>query len=111
MESTFPVALDKNDFSVNLTSKTNSSIWKPLKVVRADDAAKTITCMFGGAESNNFYVSIRHSSLGLINTSGLEFSARAQVFSISPMSGSINGGTILTIMGENFGTEITDNPV
>jgi hypothetical protein len=33
------------------------------------------------------------------------------VTSVTPMSGSIYGGTILTIAGTNFGTKITDNPV
>jgi hypothetical protein len=30
---------------------------------------------------------------------------------VTPKTGSINGGTVLTIIGENFGTVITDNPV
>jgi len=35
----------------------------------------------------------------------------ASVTSYTPMSGSIYGGTLLTITGTNFGNEITDNPV
>lgn len=33
------------------------------------------------------------------------------VTSITPLTGSIYGGTLVTIQGENFGSEITDNPV
>lgn len=35
----------------------------------------------------------------------------ASVTSFSPTTGSKYGGTLLTIEGENFGNEITDNPV
>lgn len=99
LEQPFPATLDKNDFSVNLTSTKNSTIVKRMNVVSVDDSAKTIQCMFGGAESDTFSVSIRHKTLGLVGTEGLTFAAKASVTSVSPKSGSINGGTILTIIG------------
>jgi hypothetical protein len=33
------------------------------------------------------------------------------VTAVSPMTGSIYGGTVLTITGTNFGSQKTDNPV
>lgn len=111
LESTFPVALDKNDFSVNFTSTTNSSIVKRLNVVSVDDSAKTLKVMFGGAKSDTFRVALRHKTQGLLKTSDLLFNVGASVTSVSPKQGSIHGGTILTIIGTNFGTQKTDNPV
>ena len=35
----------------------------------------------------------------------------AYVTSVSPLTGSIYGGTLLTITGSNFGDAYTDNPV
>ena len=111
LEPVFPYALDKRDFTVNLTSKTNSTIVKRMNVVSVDDATKTLKCMFGGAESDTFGVSIRHKQNGLLETANLVFTVGSSVTSISPKLGSLNGGTVLTIIGKNFGTVKTDNPV
>jgi hypothetical protein len=107
----FPVALDKASFSVNMTSNTDSSIVKYLNVIGVDDAAKTITALFGGAPSGMYTVNIRHSTDGLIDAPSALFEVGASVTSVSPKTGSIFGGTVLTITGTNFGTVYTDNPV
>jgi hypothetical protein len=67
--------------------------------------------MFGGAYSGDYIVHVRHSQEGLINAAGTPFVVGSTVTSVSPMTGSIYGGTILTITGTNFGTVATDNPV
>jgi hypothetical protein len=84
-----------------------------MNVIAVNDTAKTITAMFGGAESKYgpFKIWIRHSATGLIESDGLVLDVNAYVDSYSPTVGSIYGGTLLTITGRNFGTEITDNPV
>jgi hypothetical protein len=82
-----------------------------MNVIDVDDAAKTITCKFGGAESGTFRVWIRHSATGLIESNGLTLDVNTYVTSYSPMSGSIYGGALLTIEGSNFGDVYTDNPV
>jgi hypothetical protein len=46
-----------------------------------------------------------------LESSGLVLDVNAYVDSYTPTTGSIYGGTLLTITGRNFGTEITDNPV
>lgn len=99
------------DFTVNATLSTDSTIMKRLNVVAVDDAAKELTVMFGGAESGIYDISIRHSTEGVIGTSGLTLDVGSTVTNVSPMTASIYGGTILTITGTNFGTEKTDNPV
>mmetsp|Transcript_41643 Transcript_41643/g.63602 ORF Transcript_41643/g.63602 Transcript_41643/m.63602 type:complete len:261 (+) Transcript_41643:1983-2765(+) len=111
LESDFPYTLAKNDFTVNLTSTTDSTYLRYLNVVEVDDAAKTLKVMFGGAKSGTFSVAIRHSEFGLLNTEGLTLDVSSTVTAITPSTFSINGGTLITITGTNFGSEFTDNPV
>ena len=70
-----------------------------------------MVALFGGAESGQFQVSIRHTEYGLVGTDGLILHVTSEVASFYPTSGSIYGGTLLTITGTNFGNEKTDNPV
>jgi hypothetical protein len=76
-----------------------------------DDSAKTIRAMFGGAYSGVFQMSIRHKNYGLLNTEGMILDVSSKVTRVSPVVGSIHGGTLITIEGSNFGTQRTDNPV
>jgi len=111
LQSDFAYTLAREDFTVNMTDSTNSSIVKRLNVVAVDDTAKTLAVMFGGAVSGQYNVAIRHTIDGLIDGSTIPFTVGSTVTSVSPMTGSIYGGTILTITGTNFGTVKTDNPV
>lgn len=111
LESDFPYTLVKEELTMNATSTTDSSYIRYLRVVEVDDAAKTFTALFGGAHSGLFQISIRHKDFGLIGTEGLILDVSASVTSYFPMSGSIYGGTLLTITGTNFGDVYTDNPV
>ena len=55
---------------------------------------------------------IRHSTFGLIDTEGLILTVGSEVTSYSPNTGSINGGTLLTIHGTNWDpTIVANNPV
>jgi len=49
IDSNFPHALKREDFSINATSQTNSSYIRMMNVIAADDSKKTLTTMFGGA--------------------------------------------------------------
>jgi hypothetical protein len=81
------------------------------------DITKQVIVKFGGAWSGDYRIDIRHksadgsASYGLIDTSGLVFKVGAWVDSITPQEGSRFGGTLVTITGQNFGSEKTDNPV
>jgi hypothetical protein len=101
----------KGDLSINATSTTNSSYIRYLNVIQVDDTAKTFIAIFGGAESGTFQISIRHKDYGLVGTDGLILDVSSSVTSYAPTTGSIYGGTLLTITGTNFGTVYTDNPV
>jgi hypothetical protein len=71
LESTFAHSLVKEDFTVNATLSTNSTVVKYLRVVSVDDTAKTLLCMFGGAESGVYDITIRHSVEGIVGSSVL----------------------------------------
>ena len=111
LQSDFPFTLERGDFSINATSTTNSSYVRYLNVVEVDDSTKSMVALFGGAESGTFQISIRHKEYGLVGTDGLILDVSSSVTSFTPNTGSIYGGTLLTITGTNFGTVATDNPV
>lgn len=111
LASDFPYTLDRADFTVNATSTTDATYVRYLNVVEVDDGAKTLSCMFGGAWSGTFQMSIRHAVYGLVDTTGMVLDVSSTVDSFTPQVGSIYGGTLLTITGRNFGTAKTDNPV
>lgn len=81
------------------------------KVVKVDDSTKKLTIKFGGALSGLYNVEIVHKQWGLLDTEALTLTVESYVSSITPLTGSIYGGTLLTITGKNFGTVATDNPV
>jgi hypothetical protein len=109
--SAFPHELNKDDFTVNATSTKTPGYVRYLNIIKVDQATKKLTVMFGGAESGDFQMSIRHKTYGLIDCTSKILNVGASVSSYTPMKGSIYGGTLLTITGKNFGHLITDNPV
>jgi hypothetical protein len=76
-----------------------------------DDTTKTVVAKFGGAWSGLYDVTIRHAEYGLLETSTLVLNVGSEVTSVSRNTASIYGGTLLTIVGTNYGTTYTDNPV
>ena len=111
LETDFPYTLAKEDLSINATSIDDNTYIRYMNVLSVDDDAKTFVAMFGGAYSGKFQISIRHSAYGLVGTDNLILDVGAYVTEYSPMTGSIYGGTLLTITGNNFGNVYTDNPV
>jgi hypothetical protein len=108
----FPYELiDPKDFTVNATSTNNESYIRYLNVLSVDNGAKTLRAMFGGAYTGMFQITIRHKYYGLLDTEGMLLDVSSKVSSVTPLVGSIYGGTLLTITGSNFGTQKTDNPV
>jgi len=68
-----------------------------LNVLSVDNEAKTIRAMFGGAYSGMFQMSIRHKTYGLLDTDGMILDVSSKVTRVSPVVGSIYGGTLITI--------------
>jgi len=112
LTSDFPMALTVDNVQVSIKSKTNATLpEKFLKVVSVDDSTKAITCRFGGAYSDQYSIHIRHDTYGLVDMEAHTLTVGSTVTSMSPAVGSVYGGTLLTINGNNFGTKETDNPV
>ena len=112
LSSDFPMTLTADNVEVWIKSKTNATApIKFLRVVSVDDATKTITTKFGGAHSDTYDINIRHNQYGLVDMSAHTLTVGSSVTSMSPAVGSVYGGTLLTINGNNFGTVKTDNPV
>jgi hypothetical protein len=96
---------------VNATNLTNPTYFRQMNVIAVDDSTKTLTCLFGGAWSGSYIISVRHRVFGLVDNQGLIFTVGSNVTNVSPDQGSRYGGSLLTITGTNFGTVPTDNPV
>ena len=78
------IDLLREDFSVNVTKADNSTQIKYLRVIEADNDAKTITAKFGGALSGEYLLHIRHKSIGLLSTTGIALDVSSTVTSVSP---------------------------
>ena len=112
LESTYPETLvSTSDFSAVLVSSDDPTITRPLFVMSVDDATKTLTIKFPGAESGNYNIMLVGTGVGRIDKEPLILSVTAQVTGISPLTGSYLGGTLVTIDGVNFSNDLLDNPV
>jgi len=96
--------LDPKDFSVNATSVNDANYIRYLNVLTVDDSTKTMRAMFGGAYTGIFQMNIRHKFYGLVDTENMLLDVSSKVTGVTPLEGSIHGGTLLTITGTNFGT-------
>jgi hypothetical protein len=76
-----------------------------------DNDLFTLTVKFNGAPSGDYSILLRSATYGRINTEEIYLDVHATILSVSPTIGSIYGGTLVTITGENFSDEPLDNPV
>jgi len=79
LEGTFPFSLSKSEFTVNATNITNPSYFRQMNVIGVYESTKTIEVMFGGAWSGLYQISIRHTTFGLIDTTGLVLTVGSNV--------------------------------
>ncbi len=82
-----------------------------LYIISTNPTSKTLLVKFPGARSGNYTVFVKSVDNGFIDTDAYKIVVIGQVTGISPSYGSVYGGTILTITGENFSENILDNPV
>ena len=107
------------DFSVimvpeylDLTYLTiNNDGIRPLNVIAVDTVAKTITVKYGGAYSGNYGLVIKSIRNGAIDTNATQLNVTFEITSFSPTSGSIFGGTAITIYGGPFTTDLEETLV
>ena len=75
-----------------------------------DDLANTLTVKFPGAVSGNYFLLATDSVKGR-TWAPIGLRVESTAISISPAEGSRFGGSIITITGENFSAEPTDQTV
>lgn len=103
----YSYTLDKTDLEVWIQSKT-----KPEKIYRinvmevgpvsGNANQQYLKVKFGGADSDTYSVFVRSRSYGSFDASALTFVTMGKVTGLSQKSGSIHGGSLITIDGINF---------
>jgi len=101
--SDYTIPLLKEDFTATLLSNTNETFAKDLYIMSVDDTAKTLTIKFGGAVSGLYTVQLQSKQYGRLTP--LALTVGTKITNISPTIGSMYGGTLVTITGENFSTD------
>ena len=78
------------------------TVLRRMNVYSVDNVAKTFTVIFGGAYSGTYDLKISHKKYGLVDTKGMILTVGSEVTSFGPNSGSIYGGTLITLHGTNW---------
>jgi len=109
----YPYTLVQSDLEVSIVSQSNSSLVRYINVIEVgnDSGNKYIKVKFGGSESGLYDVFVRAKSYGRFDSSGVTLRTIGVVTSFSPNQGSLFGGTLITVTGYNFSTDIQDNPI
>lgn len=107
----YPEEVRAEDFTVHLVKPDDEEFRRELRVKSVDNSSKTLTVRFAGAPSGEYALALRSKSLGVVDGSSLVLTTEAKVTRIRPKQGSLYGGTLITIDGENFSDDKLDNPV
>ena len=104
--------VNKNDIRVWLKNGNGEMVYE-LNVVEISDTELKVRIPGGEGEGEFKVVVIRegYGNAGVATTGVDIFWYRIGVHNIEPRTGSLNGGTILTITGENFSPLISENQV
>lgn len=102
--------LNKADLAVYIIGA--NSYRRQLYVMSVDNTsnAKKFTVKFNGAPvgSYTFEVTSSDAAYGRLDTSAITFQTSSTITGVSPRTGSVYGGTLLTITGTNFSTTLID---
>ena len=108
---------DRNKITVMIRPKVPSATLYDIECYTNNTVVTdtSITCNLSGGRSGAYYVQVSKEDEGYAkeSSSGVaDFNYEIKISSVSPTSGSLEAGTILTITGKNFATRnITDNQV
>lgn len=84
---------------------------RALNIIAVDTTAKTITVKYGGAYSGTYEVRIKSLTNGYIETSATPLQVVFEITDISPLTGSIFGGSLITVSGGPFTTDLKETIV
>lgn len=99
------LSADLTKFSALLDGTTDYNMKVNSVVFTAN--THTITVRYPGADKGTYTVKVTHSEQGTL-TEDQTLSVGAKITVISPTEGSLNGGTTVTITGENFSATKSD---
>lgn len=102
----FSDVLIREDMEVYLKNIKGETRQINVVEVGAIDSDQYIKVKFGGADSGFYGLIVRSKMYGRFDTTGMTLEAVGRVTSFSPTQGSIHGGTLITIKGYNFSTDI-----
>jgi len=68
-----------------------------------------ITCRLPGGSVGEYYMRLKKYGVGYAANMGENFILELTVSSISPLTGSIEGGTVMTVTGTNFSPILKQN--
>jgi len=110
--SGYPNTLDKNDLEVFAVARTRNII-TPINVVEVgvDGADQYLKVKFGGSESNVYDLRVKSRAYGNFDTTGVTLTTIGTVTDFNPKSGSVHGGTLITVDGYHFSADYQDNPI
>lgn len=111
LSSDYSEILNREDFTLTLLNDADDTFEKELYVMSVDEDAKSIKVKFPGARSGDYHIQLESVQHGRIQSDVLALKVHGSITSVSPLEGSIYGGTLVTITGENFSDEPLDNPV
>lgn len=90
--------------------KDDPTYRKQVRVSSVDDLNNKFTIAFNGAPSGNYKLEVI-GPYGNLDTTGINLKTEGFITSFTPIAGSVNGGTLITIIGDNFSPNNTDNIV
>lgn len=80
-------------------------------MIDVDNDEKSITVRYGGAYGGMYDLEVTSETFGRILTDDITFEAVGTITDIHPSSGSVYGGTLITISGYHFSDDASENPV
>jgi hypothetical protein len=79
--------------------------------VGQDGDVQYIKVKFGGSESDIYDLKVKSRIFGNFDTTGVTLTTIGIVTDYNPKSGSVHGGTLITVDGYQFSDDYQDNPI
>jgi hypothetical protein len=103
--------MDGDTFEVEIQPSDTTLKTRRLNVINVDKDNLQLTVKYGGAQSNVYWLKVKSTKKGEFLTTGVTFESKIEVLDFNPKSGSVYGGSLVTITGGHFSDIATDNPV